>query len=70
VLPVLVLSIENSEFSVIYTWHLQGAGDYNTKLGITILGENVTVEDEVVVVNCIVLPHKTINRSVQEEIIL
>jgi hypothetical protein len=34
-------------------------------------GEAIKVEDEVVVVaNCIVLPHKTINRSVQEEIIL
>jgi mannose-1-phosphate guanylyltransferase len=33
-------------------------------------GEAITVEDEVVVANCIMLPHKTINRSVQEEIIL
>jgi mannose-1-phosphate guanylyltransferase len=48
----------------------QGAGDYNTKLGITILGEDVAVEDEVVVVNCIVLPHKTITSRVQDEIIL
>ncbi|RYR08393.1 hypothetical protein Ahy_B05g076064 isoform A [Arachis hypogaea] len=45
-------------------------GDYNKKLGITILGEAVTVEDEVVVVNSIVLPNKTLNVSVQEEIIL
>jgi mannose-1-phosphate guanylyltransferase len=30
----------------------------------------VAVEDEVVVVNCIVLPHKTLNISVQDEIIL
>lgn len=30
----------------------------------------MAVEDEVVVVNCIVLPHKTLNISVQEEIIL
>ncbi|PNY08381.1 mannose-1-phosphate guanyltransferase alpha-like protein, partial [Trifolium pratense] len=36
-------------------------GDYNAKLGITILGEAVTVEDEIVVVNSIVLPHKTLN---------
>ncbi|CAN0900710.1 Mannose-1-phosphate guanyltransferase alpha [Linum grandiflorum] len=45
-------------------------GVYNAKLGVTILGEAVTVEDEVVVVNSIVLPHKTLNVSVQEEIIL
>ncbi|KAL8251289.1 hypothetical protein R6Q59_034982 [Mikania micrantha] len=49
---------------------VQGEGDYNTKLGITILGEAVTVEDEVVVVNSIVLPNKVLNISVQEEIIL
>lgn len=35
-----------------------------------ILGEAVGVEDEVVVVNSIVLPNKTLNVSVQEEIIL
>ncbi|KAH0973010.1 hypothetical protein GBA52_025166 [Prunus armeniaca] len=45
-------------------------GDYNAKLGITILGEEVTVEDEVVVINSIVLPNKILNVSVQEEIIL
>lgn len=33
-------------------------------------GEAVTVEDEVVVTNCIVLPNKIISGSVQEEIIL
>ncbi|XP_043807075.1 mannose-1-phosphate guanyltransferase alpha isoform X3 [Manihot esculenta] len=49
---------------------VQANGDYNTKLGITILGEAVTVEDEVVVTNCIVLPNKIISGSVQEEIIL
>ncbi|XP_024364770.1 uncharacterized protein [Physcomitrium patens] len=49
---------------------VQGGGDYNSKLGITILGEDVAVEDEVVVVNCIVLPHKTLNISVHDEIIL
>ncbi|OAY67610.1 Mannose-1-phosphate guanyltransferase alpha [Ananas comosus] len=48
----------------------RGEGDYNAKLGITILGEAVTVEDEVVVINSIVLPNKTLNVSVQEEIIL
>jgi mannose-1-phosphate guanylyltransferase len=57
--------------STIGRWaRVQGGGDYNAKLGITILGEDVAVEDEVVVVNCIVLPHKTLNISVQEEIIL
>ncbi|GJN30656.1 hypothetical protein PR202_gb18981 [Eleusine coracana subsp. coracana] len=49
---------------------IQGEGDHNAKLGITILGEAVDVEDEVVVVNSIVLPNKTLNVSVQEEIIL
>lgn len=33
-------------------------------------GEAVDVEDEVVIVNSIVLPNKTLNVSVQEEIIL
>jgi hypothetical protein len=33
-------------------------------------GEAVDVEDEVVVTNSIVLPNKTLNVSVQEEIIL
>ncbi|CAB4275120.1 unnamed protein product [Prunus armeniaca] len=49
---------------------VQADGDYNAKLGITILGEEVTVEDEVVVINSIVLPNKILNVSVQEEIIL
>ncbi|XP_052195611.1 uncharacterized protein LOC127803435 [Diospyros lotus] len=49
---------------------VQAKGDYNAKLGITILGESVTVEDEVVVINSIVLPNKTLNVSVQDEIIL
>ena len=35
-----------------------------------ISGEAVAVEDEVVVINSIVLPNKTLNVSVQEEIIL
>jgi len=34
------------------------------------IGEAVTVEDEVVVINSIVLPHKILNVSVQDEIIL
>ncbi|KMZ57260.1 putative Mannose-1-phosphate guanyltransferase [Zostera marina] len=49
---------------------VQGEGDYNAKLGITILGEAVTVEDEVVVINSIVLPNKNLNISVQEDILL
>ncbi|XP_062170216.1 uncharacterized protein LOC133875946 [Alnus glutinosa] len=49
---------------------VQANGDCNAKLGVTILGEAVTVEDEVVVINSIVLPNKTLNVSVQEEIIL
>ncbi|KAK4417723.1 Mannose-1-phosphate guanyltransferase alpha [Sesamum alatum] len=49
---------------------VQADGDYNSKLGITILGESVIVEDEVVVINSIVLPNKMLNVSVQEEIIL
>ncbi|KAM7268182.1 hypothetical protein ACFE04_010348 [Oxalis oulophora] len=51
---------------------VQANGDYNAKLGTTILGtlismflhflgEAVTVEDEVVVTNSIVLPNKTLN---------
>ncbi|XP_022988379.1 mannose-1-phosphate guanyltransferase alpha-B-like [Cucurbita maxima] len=49
---------------------VQADGDYYAKRGVTILGEAVTVEDEVVVTNSIVLPNKTLNMSVQEEIIL
>ncbi|KAK6928246.1 Nucleotidyl transferase domain [Dillenia turbinata] len=48
----------------------RATGDYNEKLGITILGEAVTVEDEVVVTHSIVLPNKTLNVSVQDEIML
>lgn len=57
--------------SFIGKWsRVQAEGDYNAKLGIAIIGESVTVEDEVVVINSIVLPNKTLNDSVQEEIIL
>ncbi|TYI72606.1 hypothetical protein E1A91_D07G072700v1 [Gossypium mustelinum] len=49
---------------------VQAEGDYKAKLGITILGEAVTVEDEVVVTKSIVLPHKMLNVSVQDEILL
>ncbi|KAL5714742.1 mannose-1-phosphate guanylyltransferase [Ranunculus cassubicifolius] len=57
--------------SCIGKWsRVQAEGNYNAKLGITILGEAVTVEDEVVVINSIILPNKTLNVSVQDEIIL
>ncbi|KAK6913165.1 Nucleotidyl transferase domain [Dillenia turbinata] len=49
---------------------IKATGDYNEKLGITILGEAVTVEDEVVVTHIIVLPNKTLYVSVQDEIML
>lgn len=49
---------------------VQAEGHYSSKLGITILGESVAVEDEVVVTSSIVLPNKTLNVSVQDEIIL
>ncbi|XP_010416348.1 PREDICTED: mannose-1-phosphate guanyltransferase alpha-like [Camelina sativa] len=49
---------------------VQAEGIYNSKLGVTILGDSVSVEDEVVVTSSIVLPNKTLNVSVQDEIIL
>ncbi|GAB2288780.1 hypothetical protein Dimus_023090 [Dionaea muscipula] len=49
---------------------IQGDGDFDSKLGISILGESVTVEDEVVVINCIVLPNNVIDVHVMKEIIL
>ncbi|CAM8920558.1 unnamed protein product [Rhodiola kirilowii] len=67
---VVIHSIVGWKSSIGRWSRVQGGGDYNAKLGITILGESVTVEDEVVVINCIVLPNKTLNVSVQEEIIL
>ncbi|XP_008812895.2 mannose-1-phosphate guanyltransferase alpha-like isoform X2 [Phoenix dactylifera] len=67
---VVINSIVGWKSSIGRWARVQGDGDYNAKLGITILGEAVAVEDEVVVVNSIVLPNKTLNISVQEEIIL
>ncbi|KAL1318057.1 mannose-1-phosphate guanyltransferase alpha [Arachis ipaensis] len=67
---VVINSIVGWKSSIGRWSRAQAEGDYNKKLGITILGEAVTVEDEVVVVNSIVLPNKTLNVSVQEEIIL
>jgi mannose-1-phosphate guanylyltransferase len=42
----------------------------HANLFLSIIGEAVAVEDEVVVINSVVLPNKTLNVSVQEEIIL
>lgn len=67
---VIMHSIVGWKSSIGRWARVQGIGNYATKLGITILGENVSVEDEVVVTSCIVLPHKTLNLNVHEEIIL
>ncbi|WCJ20887.1 Mannose-1-phosphate guanyltransferase alpha [Euphorbia peplus] len=67
---VVINSIIGWKSSIGRWSRVQADGDYNSKLGITILGDAVTVEDEVVVTNCIVLPNKTINSGEQEEIIL
>ncbi|KAJ6339876.1 hypothetical protein OIU77_007760 [Salix suchowensis] len=67
---VVIHSIVGWKSSIGRWSRVQAGGDYNAKLGVTILGEAVAVEDEVVVVNSIVLPNKTLNVSVQEEIIL
>lgn len=67
---VVINSIVGWKSSIGKWSRVQAEGDYNSKLGITILGEAVTVEDEVVVINSIVLPNKTLNVSVQDEIIL
>ncbi|KAH1128842.1 hypothetical protein J1N35_000220 [Gossypium stocksii] len=67
---VVINSIVGWKSSIGKWSRVQADGDYNAKLGITILGEAVIVEDEVVVVNSIVLPNKTLNVSVQDEIIL
>ncbi|KAK9684663.1 hypothetical protein RND81_10G223600 [Saponaria officinalis] len=67
---VVIHSIIGWKSSVGKWSRVQAEGDYNAKLGITILGESVNVEDEVVVTKSIVLPNKTLNVSVQDEIIL
>lgn len=67
---VVIHSIVGWKSSVGKWSRVQAGGDPNAKLGVTILGEAVIVEDEVVVVNSIVLPNKTLNISVQDEIIL
>lgn len=67
---VVIHSIVGWKCSIGRWSRVQAEGDHNAKLGVTILGEAVNVEDEVVVINCIVLPNKTLNVSVQQEIIL
>ncbi|XP_026422548.1 mannose-1-phosphate guanyltransferase alpha-B-like [Papaver somniferum] len=67
---IVINSIVGWKSSIGRWSRVQSIGDYNAKLGITILGEAVNVEDEVVVINSIILPNKTLNVSVQEEIIL
>lgn len=67
---VVINSILGWKSSVGKWSRVQASGDYNARLGITILGEAVMVEDEVVVINSIVLPNKTLNLSVHDEIIL
>ncbi|GFS45066.1 ADP-glucose pyrophosphorylase family protein [Actinidia rufa] len=49
---------------------IMAKGNFDAKLGITILGEAVMVEDEVVVTDSIVLPNKNLIVGVQDEIIL
>jgi len=49
---------------------VQASGDHAAKFGVAILGEDVTVADEVVLVGCVVLPHKEIKASVTNEVIL
>lgn len=59
---VVIHSIVGWKCSIGRWSRVQAEGDHNAKLGVTILGEAVNVEDEVVVINCIVLPNKTLNK--------
>jgi mannose-1-phosphate guanylyltransferase len=67
---VVINSIIGWKSSIGRWSRVQASGDYNDRLGITILGEAVTVEDEVAVIGSIVLQNKTLNVSVQDDIIL
>ncbi|KAL0898054.1 hypothetical protein Bca101_082015 [Brassica carinata] len=67
---VVINSIIGWKSSIGRWSRVQASGDDNERLGITILGEAVTVEDEVVVIGSIVLQNKTLNASVQDDIIL
>lgn len=49
---------------------VEGAGRYSDRLGVSILGESVVVQDEGIVVNCIVLPNKTLSGTSRGDIIL
>ena len=49
---------------------IEGAGRYSERLGVSILGESVIVQDEGIVVNCIVLPNKTLSGTSRGDIIL
>jgi mannose-1-phosphate guanylyltransferase len=49
---------------------VQGTAEYSAKLGAAILGEDVTVADEVVIVSCVVLPHKEIKASISNEVVM
>lgn len=64
----------NTWYCLFYSILLLGftdTGQYNYLVSYGVdIGESVTVEDEVVVTNSIVLPNKTLNVSVQDEIIL
>lgn len=69
--PVVLIFVYTSSFFFTLSFVLKShntLSDLNTIFNNP--GEDVTVEDEVVVINSIVLPHKTLNLSVQEEIIL
>lgn len=67
---VVINSIIGWKSSIGRWSRVQASGDDNERLGITILGEAVTVEDEVAVIGSIVLQNKTLNASVQDDIIL
>ena len=57
--------------SIIGPWaRIQGSPDYDSKMGVTILAENVSVGSQVVVVSSIILPHKEIKSTVKDEIVL
>ena len=57
--------------STIGPWaRIQGSDDYDAKMGVTILAQNVSVGPRVVVLSSIILPHKEIKSSVSHEIVL
>jgi len=57
--------------SVVGPWaRIQGTEDYDSKMGVTILAEGVVVGPQVVVVSSVILPHKEIKVSVDNEIVL